>query len=84
MLLREPEELNGVAGGTMFLKDKSNGQMVEVLNLEDLFNPSNQELLGRYHAGEELQDPEQFSKQGLEFPSGEPLPRCWTDAHYRV
>jgi hypothetical protein len=68
----------------MFLKDKSNGHMVEVLDLDDLFNPSHHELLGCYHAGEELQDPEKFSKQGLEFPSGEPLPRCWMDAHYRA
>jgi hypothetical protein len=68
----------------MFLKDKNNGRMVEVLELDNLFNPSHQQLLGRYHAGEELQEPEKFSKQDLEFPSGESLPRCWIDAHYRV
>jgi hypothetical protein len=68
----------------MFLKEKNSDRMVEVLELDDLFNPSHQELLGRYHAGEELQDPEQFSKQELEFPSGEPLPRCWVDPHYRA
>jgi hypothetical protein len=68
----------------MYLKDKSNARMVEVLELDDLFNPSHQELLGRYHAGEELQDPEKFSKLELEFPSGEPLPRCWMDPHYRA
>ncbi len=57
--------------------------MVEVLALEDLFNPSHGELMGRFHAGEELQDPERFRKEELEFPSGEPLPRCWIDPHYR-
>ncbi len=67
----------------MFLKEKKSGRMVEVLGLDDLFNPNHAELVGRFHAGEELQDPERFSKQGLEFPSGEPLPRCWTDSYYR-
>jgi hypothetical protein len=40
-------------------------------------------LVGRYHAGEELQDPESFAKAELVFCSDEPLPRCWTDVHYR-
>jgi hypothetical protein len=30
-----------------------------------------------------MQDPEKFAKSELQFPSGEPLPRCWLDAHYR-
>ena len=67
----------------MFLRHTKSGKMVEVLALEDLFNPSHAELSGRFHAGEELQDPETFRKEGLEFPSGEPLPRCWIDPHYR-
>ncbi len=33
--------------------------------------------------GEERQDPEKFDKAGLVFPSGEALPQCWLDAHYR-
>jgi len=67
----------------MFLKDTTNGNMVEVLSLNDLFNPNHQQLVGRYNAGEELQDPEKFSKLNLEFLSGESLPRCWLDVHYR-
>ena len=67
----------------MFLKQMSTGDMVEVLSLNDLFNPSHMELVGRYKAGEEQQDPEKFSKNDLRFPSGETLPRCWLDAHYR-
>ena len=55
----------------------------EHLNLNDLFNPNHTELVGRYNIGEELQDPEKFSKGDLEFLSGEPLPRCWIDVHYR-
>ncbi len=67
----------------MFLKHKTDRRLVEVLSLKDLFNPMHGEIVGRYNAGEELQDPEKFSKGELEFLSGEPLPRCWTDVHYR-
>jgi len=67
----------------MFLKQRDNGKLVEVLGLNDLFNPLHGELVGRYNAGEEMQDPEKFSKRELVFLSGESLPKCWTDAHYR-
>jgi len=67
----------------MFLKESATGKLVEVLSLNDLFNPIHEGLVGRYNAGEELQDPEKFPKRGLIFLSGEPLPRCWTDVHYR-
>jgi hypothetical protein len=30
-----------------------------------------------------MQDPEKFDKAEIEFPSGEDLPRCWLDSHYR-
>jgi hypothetical protein len=68
----------------MFLKHADNGRLVEVLGLADLFNPNHAGLVGRYHAGEELQDPEKFAKRDLQFPSGETLPRCWLDSHYRA
>jgi hypothetical protein len=67
----------------MYLKQKSSGHLVEVLSLNDLFNPYHAELVGRFHYGEELQDPEKFPKTELTFPSGEALPRCWLDSHYR-
>jgi hypothetical protein len=67
----------------MYLKHSINGKKVEVLSLGDLFNPHHTMLVGRYHAGEELQDPEKLPKSELEFLSGEPLPKCWTDVHYR-
>lgn len=67
----------------MFLKQKDNGRLVEVLGLRDLFNPLHGAIVGRYNVGEELQEPEQFAKASLIFPSGEALPRCWTDVHYR-
>ncbi|MDD2769733.1 MAG: acetyltransferase [Methylococcus sp.] len=67
----------------MFLKKRQNGHLVEILGLGDLFNPTHKQVPGRLHYGEELQDPEKFDKAELEFPSGEALPRCWVDPHYR-
>ncbi|MES9898700.1 MAG: acetyltransferase [Sedimenticola sp.] len=67
----------------MFLKHIKNNSIVEVLSLNDLINPNHPWLVGRYTAGEELQDPEKFPKSELEFLSGESLPRCWLDVHYR-
>ena len=67
----------------MFLQEKINHEMIEVLSLNDLFNPFNKTLVGRYQHGEEVQDPEKFNKSNLQFLSGEDLPECWLDEHYR-
>lgn len=67
----------------MFVKHRQDGKLVEVLTMRDLFNPNHAQIIGRYNAGEELQDPESFPKADLVFCSGEDLPQCWTDAHYR-
>lgn len=67
----------------MFLQQKINHEMVEVLSLNDLFDPFNKTLIGRYQHGEEVQDPEEFNKTNLQFLSGEQLPECWLDPHYR-
>jgi hypothetical protein len=53
------------------------------LSLGDLFNPLHSYVIGRLHVGEEMQDAEKFEKVGLIFPSGEALPLCWVDVHYR-
>lgn len=67
----------------MFLKEKGSNYLVEVLTLKDLFDPFCKKLVGRYQHGEEPQDPASFKKEDLVFPSGEPMPKCWTNAHYR-
>lgn len=69
----------------MFLKVRHNddASLVEVLNVRQLFNPFDTQVQGRLHGGEELQDPGDFSKAELIFPSGESLPRCWVDSHYK-
>ncbi len=67
----------------MYLKHAKSGDMVEVLDLDALFDPFKMELNGRYHWGEEMQEPAPFAKRDLAFPSGEALPRCWMDGRYR-
>jgi len=67
----------------MFLKERNSGHMVEILNLHSLADLYHNEIEGRYQHGEEVQDLEPFRKSDLVFLSGEELPRCWTDPHYR-
>lgn len=67
----------------MFLKSKSSGDLIEILEAQNLCDPCQAEIVGRYHAGEEMQDPETFRKSELVFPSGESLPRCWLDSDYK-
>ncbi len=67
----------------MYLRDKRSGDLVEVLDTLAMIDPCIEQLDGRFHAGEELQDAASFAKGRLEFPSGEALPRCWIDASYR-
>jgi len=67
----------------MYLKHKESDSMVEVLDLAALSNPFCGALSGRLHVGEELQEPADFAKGDLVFPSGETLPRCWWDPHYK-
>jgi len=67
----------------MFLKHKPTGDLVEILDAGILANPSEKSVTGRFHAGEELQDPARFAKAELVFPSGENLPRCWVDPNYK-
>ena len=57
--------------------------LVEILDLRQLADPFSTVVAGRIHGGEEIQDPHHFAKAELRFPSGEDLPRCWSDPHYR-
>ena len=67
----------------MFLKHKRSSDIVEVMDLEALFDPFRTEVKGRFHAGEEMQEPTGFHKSDMLFLSGEHLPRCWVDPHYK-
>ena len=67
----------------MFLQHKTTGALVEIVTIGDLYDPCLTEIIGKSHAGEEMQDPAVFDKSELIFPSGEPLPCCWLNPHYR-
>lgn len=67
----------------MYLKHQPSSDLVEILDLPSLFDPFRHEVVGRFHAGEELQDPAKFQKSELIFPSGETIPLCWTDGKYK-
>lgn len=68
----------------MFLKDMNNGDLVDVLDVNALMDPSVGDISVRYQSGEEVGDPMDASKEHLVFPSGEVLPECWRNMHYRV
>ncbi len=67
----------------MLLQEKKTGNLIEVDDLVALINPQKTAILGQDQVGEEEQDPEEFEKENLVFPSGENLPRCWSDANYK-
>lgn len=67
----------------MYLKDKKSGDLVEVLDIKALADPFQTTIQGRFHVGEELQDPMDFEKSNLIFPSNESLPQCWLDPNYK-
>ena len=68
----------------MFLKHSPSGDLIEVLDLVQMYDPLSAEVLGRFQSGEEVQEPEEFRKKDLVFPSGETLPLCWRDNQYRL
>jgi hypothetical protein len=67
----------------MFLKHVPSDDLVEVIDLPDVINPNTTTIRARAHTGEIIQRPENFLKTELVFPSGEALPLCWVDSHYR-
>ena len=66
----------------MYLKHVPSGDLVEIIDLPDVINPSSPTIRGRSYVDETIQHPENFLKTELAFPSGEPLPLCWVDSHY--
>jgi len=67
----------------MYLKHIASGDLVEITDINGLVDPCQNEVSGRFHAGEELQDINRFDKSQLIFPSGEALPKCWRESTYR-
>jgi len=67
----------------MLMKLKRSGALVEVKALNELWDPYAVDVLACVQRGEEAQDAEPIDKQDLCFLSGEPIPCCWRDPHYR-
>jgi len=67
----------------MLLVQRDSGHLVEVLDLKRLFDPFEKEFEGRLNYGEDLPEAQAFQKSDVHFQSGEALPRCWLDPHYR-
>ncbi|MCT7950691.1 acetyltransferase [Ancylothrix sp. C2] len=67
----------------MLLKEKESGDLVKIVDVDALIIPTRKEVAGCIQAGQEEQDPTNFDKNQLVFPSGETLPRCWVDAEYQ-
>ncbi|MBL4775585.1 MAG: acetyltransferase [Mariprofundus sp.] len=68
----------------MFLKNTDNGDLAQVIELSELTDPNSSSVTVQYHAGEEMGEPVRVEKAELTFASGEVLPKCWRDAHYRI
>lgn len=69
---------------TMLLKDKQTGTLLKILDTDALIDPMKPTVTGRDQAGQEEQDPEEYAKDALVFPSDENLPKCWLDADYQM
>ncbi len=67
----------------MFLKHVPTNDLVEALDLQEVFDPFEQSISARTQAGEDTMDMTRYEKSDLLFPSGEPLPKCWQDSRYR-
>ncbi|MEG4799074.1 acetyltransferase [Microcoleus sp. ARI1-B5] len=68
----------------MLLQEKESGDLIEILDVDALISPTKTEVPGRSQAGQEEQEPATFEKVNLVFPSGEVLPRCWTEENYQT
>jgi len=63
--------------------EKNSGHLIEVLDPTEVFDPFKDSFAGRLDFGEDVAEPDNFKKVGVSFPSGENLPKCWLDPHYR-
>jgi hypothetical protein len=68
----------------MLLKEKQSGELVKILEVEQLISPTQDAVAGQIQGGQAEQPPKSFAKSVLVFPSGEELPQCWRDAEYRM
>ncbi|MGB3202518.1 MAG: acetyltransferase [Nodosilinea sp.] len=68
----------------MFVKNAQDQTLIKVINIDELFDPMQDQVQGQDQSGQEEQPPQAFSKSQLQFPSGEALPKCWVDPDYQM
>jgi len=68
----------------MYVRNAETGGLAHVVKLSELTDPNMATVTVRYHAGEEVSEPAAVEKSAITFASGEALPKCWLDPHYRV
>ncbi len=67
----------------MLLQLKENGELVKIVDVQELINPNTDTVQAKEQQGQEEQQADSYKKENLVFPSGESLPRCWMDANYK-
>lgn len=67
----------------MLLQLKENGELVKIVDVQELINPNTDTVQAKEQEGQEEQQADSYKKENLVFPSGESLPRCWLDANYK-
>jgi hypothetical protein len=67
----------------MLLQLKENGELVKILDVQELIDPNKDAVQAKEQAGQEEQAASPYKKENLIFPSGENLPRCWMDVNYK-
>ncbi|MEI2582183.1 acetyltransferase [Scytonema sp. PRP1] len=67
----------------MLLQLKDSGELVKIVDVQELINPNQDVVHAQEQEGQEEQQADSYKKENLVFPSGESLPRCWLDADYR-
>ncbi len=67
----------------MLMMMKESGDLVELKQPQTLWDPYEHSVEAWRLSGEEQQDLESYSKDDLVFMSGESLPKCWCNVHYR-
>ena len=67
----------------MFLQIKDSRDLVKIVDVQELFDPNIETVHAQDQQGQEEQETDIYKKEELVFPSGEKLPLCWLNAHYR-
>ncbi|MBD2625449.1 acetyltransferase [Trichormus variabilis] len=68
----------------MFLQLKDSQDLIKIVDIQELLDPNSEIVHAQDQEGQEEQETDIYKKEELVFPSGEELPLCWLDAHYRI